>query len=180
MDGIKFNPSSERKEAVTTDRKTIFSDDRRYRYTLWRIISPIFAKEYICFICLNPSTADETTDDNTVRRCIRFARREGYGVVCVLNLFALRSTDPSAIKTVIDSKGPENDKHIFAVAKGAEKIVVAWGVHGSFMRRDKDVLHLLERMELYCLGMTKDGHPRHPLYLKRDTRIEPYKRGEKP
>lgn len=115
------------------------------------------------FVGLNPSTADETRDDPTIRRCMAFAKAWGYGGLCMTNLFSFRATDPKDMKAAADPVGPENDAHLLALAEGAGVIIAAWGANGTHKGRDKDVRKLLPT--LYCLAMTKGGHPGHPLYL---------------
>jgi hypothetical protein len=120
---------------------------------------------------LNPSTADEIDNDPTVERCCRRARMLGYGSVIVLNIFALRSTLPSNLYTHPDPIGPENDAHINAVLQLAKKpgslFVCAWGFHGKHMQRGKQVLRMVYDAGVvpHHLGLTSDGHPRHPLYV---------------
>ncbi len=121
----------------------IFSPCRRYRYLLMRRVS--FLAETTClFIMLNPSTADETQDDPTIRRCMGFARRWGFGVLVVANIFAWRATDPQelhdlgfphASTTTITAVGPENDLFICTAAVEADKIICAWGNHGLLYDR---------------------------------------------
>lgn len=144
-------------------RQTIFSPCRTYRYTLWR--EWIGGKGYAMFVGLNPSTADERQDDPTIRRCIAYAKAWGYSALCMTNLFAFRATEPKDMKAVADPVGPENDAHLLAMAGGAGVIVAAWGTHGTHRGRDAAVRKLLPA--LYCLALTKDGHPAHPLYLKK-------------
>lgn len=139
----------------------VFSPDRVYRYELRRTWGE---GGVVAFIGLNPSTADETLDDPTIRRCIGFAKRWGYGHLVMLNLFAFRATDPREMKAAIHPIGPENDKHIVQVARRADLVVCAWGVHGSYQGRDQDVLNILP-VHPQALGVTKDGYPKHPLYL---------------
>ena len=144
-------------------RQTVFSPCRAYRYTLWR---EWFGGEgYAMFVGLNPSTADETKDDPTIRRCIAFAKAWGYSGLCMTNLFAFRATDPKDMKATADPVGPENDTHLLALAERACVIVAAWGANGTHKGRDTEVRRLLP--PLYCLALTKDGHPGHPLYLKK-------------
>lgn len=154
-----------------TERKTIFSPDRQHRYTLWREWD-IFNSSYAMFIGLNPSTADETNDDPTIRRCIGFAKEWGYGAICMTNLFAYRATDPRLMKAAVDPVGPENDAWLLRCAKDAGLIVAAWGTHGGFLRRAEDVLEIISNV--VCLGMTKGGHPRHPLYMLKTTKPQFY------
>ena len=144
-------------------RQTIFSPCRTYRYALWR--EWIGGKGYAMFVGLNPSTADETQDDPTIRRCIAFAKAWGYAGLCMTNLFAFRATQPEDMKAANDPVGPENDAHLKALAEGAGVIVAAWGVHGTYGGRHNAVRAMLP--ELHCLALTKDGHPGHPLYLRK-------------
>lgn len=139
----------------------------KYRYTLWRQWDA--DRRYALFICLNPSTADARIDDPTVRRCKRFAADWGYGALCIANLFAYRATDPAEMISAARPIGPHNDKLIADLAECAGIVVCAWGAHGGFMERDAQVKKLLEGTELYCLGKTKLGQPRHPLYIKAST-----------
>lgn len=143
--------------------KTIFSPCRAYRYTLWR--EWIGGEGYAMFVGLNPSTADETQDDPTIRRCIAFAKAWGYAGLCMTNLFAFRATDPKVMKAAGDPVGPENDRHLLIAGAGAGVIVAAWGANGTHRGRDSEVRWLLPRLQ--CLSLTKDGHPGHPLYLRK-------------
>lgn len=152
------------------NRDTIFSPCRKYRYTLWRTWGDLFDKpsnDYVAFCCLNPSTADETVDDNTVRRCINFARDWGYRWFVMLNLFAFRSTNPKDMLKCDEPIGAENDKHILDVTKGAKIVVAAWGPPGAHLNRDRIVTSMLRQagIKLMCLRKTATGFPEHPLYL---------------
>jgi len=138
----------------------VLSADRQYRYELWRRWGD---GDYCCFIGLNPSTADEKTDDPTIRRCVGFAKSWGYGALCMLNLFAFRATDPSDMKRAVDPVGADNDATLARRTVGAGVVIAAWGVHGAYRDRAREVITNLS--DLYCLGLTKAGHPRHPLYL---------------
>ena len=150
----------------------ILSEDRLYRYALWRIWDT--NKPFALFIGLNPSTADETEDDPTIRRCVRFATEWAYGGLYMANLFAFRATDPSVMTSCPSPVGPDNDHHLLTRAKEAGVIVCAWGTHGAHQERDTSVTKLLSDYDLKCLGQTKDGHPRHPLYIRADKTLEPY------
>ena len=123
------------------------------------------------FIALNPSTADETVDDPTIRRCIRFAFDWGYSGVYMVNLFGFRATDPKEMKAQGDPFGADNHDWLVKTAEASKLAVACWGVNGSYVTAGKITKAMLERfdIELYHLGLTKDGHPRHPLYLKLDT-----------
>lgn len=146
-----------------------FSLCRRWRYSLWRTWDETCAP--VVFIGLNPSTADETQDDPTIRRCIGFARAWGGGGVVMVNIFAWRSTDPAELYKVQDNiVGPGNDNAILRNACAARFVVAAWGVHGKLHERGEIVRGLLSEagVTLHRLGTTKAGHPRHPLYMRGD------------
>lgn len=154
-----------------------FSPCRRYRYTLTRVLRPKSLVPCIAFIGLNPSTADEHSDDPTIRRCWKFAERWGFAEMIMLNLFAYRATDPGEMKASADPVGDANDAAIVRIASNPDvtRIVVAWGVHGVHRGRGAKVLASLSAVagpKLHCLGRTKDGHPRHPLYLSNDVQLE--------
>ena len=120
---------------------------------------------------LNPSTADESTDDPTIRRCIGFARVWGYGGLEVVNLFALRTTDPRELRLSRDPIGGLNDAYLVDAMTRSAATVIAWGAHGVFRSRAAAALGLLSpRARLLALGWTNSGEPRHPLYLRRDVR----------
>jgi len=142
----------------------IFSECRRYRYVLWRIWGD---PENCCmFIGLNSSRAGEITNDPTVRRCMGFSRDLGFDGLYMLNLFAFRATDPRVMKIAYDPIGPDNDKWIQEYSCKAKMVIGAWGVNGGFLQRDKQVLEILG--DVHCLGITKHGYLRHPLYLKKE------------
>lgn len=150
------------------DQVAVFSEDRAYRYVLKRNTG--FGSETCLFLMLNPSTADEIINDATVSRCIDYSNMWGYGNLIVCNLFAYRATLPSDMKKVNDPIGPDNNHWINASALKADKIIVAWGVHGAYKNRSQYVLKEvldLKNMPVYHLGLTKDGEPKHPLYLKK-------------
>lgn len=144
-------------------KSATFSPCRRYRYSLSRRWSD---RPLCTFIGLNPSTADENLDDPTIRRCIGFAKAWDCGGLMMLNLFAFRSTDPKALGTVADPIGKENDDVLFNWGRNGGPAIAAWGVGGAILDRGKKVAEML--VMLKCLGTTADGHPRHPLYLRRD------------
>lgn len=141
----------------------ILSPDGRYRYFLTRDL--LVGKGRCLFIMLNPSTADAQKNDQTIKVCMGFSKIWGFGELAVVNLFALRSTDPQALYGDPDPVGPENDAHILRAAAEADAIVAAWGAHGAHLGRAQQVLTLLKGREIKCLGKTKDGNPRHPLKL---------------
>ena len=114
------------------------------------------------FVGLNPSTADETTDDPTLTRCINYAKSWGYGGVCMANLFAFRATEPVDMKATENPIGAENDKWLKKLAKDAGLVVAAWGNDGSYLGRSKQVIKLIPG--LHCIKLNKSGEPAHPLY----------------
>lgn len=138
-----------------------FSDCTQYRYMLRRTWDA--TRKSVLFIGLNPSTADAKLNDPTIRRCIGFARDWGYGSMLMGNLFAFRATEPRLLPTVDDPIGPRNNWWLSVLHKQVDLVVAAWGIHGTLLARDLDVLSKLS--EVYCLGLTKAGHPKHPLYL---------------
>ncbi len=140
------------------------SNDRKYRYTLWRTWE--YEKSYVVFIGLNPSTADETEDDPTIRRCMGYVKSWGYGSLCMVNLFAYRATNPIDLLTLSDPIGQENDTYLFDVCQQARLIIAAWGTNGGFLQRDKKVIRLIPNLHL--LRLTKKGFPAHPLYLPKN------------
>lgn len=154
----------DRKGAVFGD-DPVSEDERAYRYRLWRAWDA--AKPTVAFIMLNPSTADETTDDPTLRRCIGYARGWGYGHLVVGNLFAVRETDPANLWDYFDPVGPENDEHLRDICADADRVVAAWGAHGHLGERGRRVAAMLD-VDLYALDTTKDGQPTHPLYQPAD------------
>lgn len=145
------------------------SDCRKYRYALWRTWDE--SKPYVLFIGLNPSTADEESDDSTLTRCINYAKEWGYGGVCMGNLFAFRATAPSVMKVSKDPVGHENNEWLIKLAKEAGLVIAAWGNDGSYLGRSKQVIELLPN--LLCLKMNKSGEPAHPLYQKADLQPVP-------
>ncbi len=148
----------------------VLSSCGQYRYGLTRTF--FTGTGTVLFIMLNPSTADAEMDDPTIRRCIGFARRWGFQELKVGNLFALRATDPRELKRVSDPIGPENDRYLMHMSGSADAVIAAWGAHGIYRNRSQHVLGLLEGT-VECLGLTKQGYPRHPLYLRADAAREP-------
>lgn len=171
MTGTLF-PVESAVKPVTTSH-AVFSEDRIYRYSLLRQWEP--NAPWMMFIGLNPSTADETNDDPTIRRCMGFARREGCGTLVMANLFAFRATDPAVMKAHPEPVGPESDERLARALGRIDHIVAAWGVHGTHLGRDREVAEICKG-RLLCLGTTKEGHPRHPLYVRGDAPLVPFGR----
>lgn len=145
-----------------------FSTDMQYRYSLLRWINQKENPRTVVFCGLNPSTADENDPDNTVTRCTNYAKDWGFDAYWMLNLFAYRETDRLLMKKHHSPIGWHNDEVIARVAADADLFVCAWGADGGHLQRDKSVLQLLEDIDLYCLKVTKGGHPIHPLYQRAD------------
>lgn len=147
-----------------------FSLDRVYRYRLWRIWDE--RKEVVLFIGLNPSTADENIDDPTITRCIGFARDWGYGGMFMGNLFAFRNTYPETLKIcVVNPVGTENDTELRAMNSETKLTVLCWGNGGVYKDRGQEVEQMFP--DVWSFGYTKQGQPRHPLYLAKDTVLVP-------
>ncbi len=148
----------------------------RYRWNLNRSWSEW--GRHACVIMLNPSTADALVDDATIRALTRLLTPLGYGGVEVINLFALRSTDPAALMAADDPVGPMNDYNIIESLKRRPTVICAWGAHKFVVqsKRGIEVLQLVKAFNLVpqCFGTTKSGAPKHPLYLKTGTKLEPY------
>lgn len=147
------------------DNPCHFSPDRRHRYSLVHRWNPLFGDRLILWIGLNPSTADEQQLDPTLTRIRAFSQREGFDGFWMANLFALRTPYPKEMMADPDPVGPENDAALLAAAERCERIVAAWGVCGEFQARADAVARLLAGRELWCLGTTQEGYPRHPLYV---------------
>ncbi|QXT40192.1 DUF1643 domain-containing protein [Gymnodinialimonas ceratoperidinii] len=143
----------------------VYSDCERYRYALTRVWDP--EGERALFIMLNPSTATEVQNDPTVERCERRARALGFGSFRVLNIFAYRATDPRDMRRADDPVGPENDAAILEGLEWADRVICAWGTHGEHLGRGPEVAALLRGTgrPLLHLGLSKAGHPKHPLYI---------------
>ncbi len=148
----------------------------RYRYVLTRE----FGGDSTClFVMLNPSTADADQDDPTVRRCIGFAKRGGFGRLEVVNLYAFRSTLPSTLFTAPDPAGPGNICEIREALGRADMVIAAWGNNVNFgvnSGRVGEVMALIERSgkPVKCFGLTGQGQPKHPLYLRSDAGLMPF------
>lgn len=153
-------------------RSAVISDDELYRYQLSRRWGR--ESHHILWVMLNPSTADGTVDDQTIRRCIGFSRRWGFDALKVVNLYALRCTRPIHLEHHPDPVGPENFEWIIRSLLDADQVVLAWGAHKTPRTAHPD--HAVEiEATLYgrgipvvALGLTKVGEPRHPLYVRAD------------
>ncbi|NOX72446.1 MAG: DUF1643 domain-containing protein [Alphaproteobacteria bacterium] len=156
-----------RREHLKDDAASValYSDCESYRYALTRVWDENGRK--VLFVMLNPSTATEVQNDPTVERCERRARALGFGAFRVCNIFAWRATDPKNMRAQDDPVGPENDAAILEGCNWANEIVCAWGTHGEHRARGPEVERIMRTTEqpLSHLGLSKAGHPKHPLYI---------------
>jgi hypothetical protein len=153
------------------------SADGVYRYALWRDQRDSLDEPITGFIMLNPSTADADVDDQTIRKCVRFAEIHGSRAIVVLNLFAFRARDPkdleAAHRSGVDIIGPDNRYFHRSYQPALSTIVAAWGAHRLAAYGVDEMSHLW-RQRFQCLGVTRDGAPRHPCYLGYDTPLIPF------
>jgi len=148
----------------------LFSDDdhRKYRYILTRCWD--IGRFKLVWVMLNPSKADENRNDATIRRCMGFASAWGYGGIEVYNLFAYVSTYPEMLMKVKNPVGPKNDDVLKNIPRDRD-VMVAWGnVNPAFSERITKVQSLLNR-NLFCMGCTKLGNPKHPVRLASSTQL---------
>ena len=155
--------------------EAVYSACYRYRYSLTRIWD--HDDRRLLYIMLNPSTATEIANDPTIERCERRARLLGYGGFRACNLFALRETDPSRLKRAPMPEGPDNRVLILDAVDWADDVLCAWGIHGAHRGQGRSVLELLlaSPRPLLALGVTRSGHPRHPLYVPYRSRPKPWR-----
>ena len=162
-------------------RSALLSDDKMYRYQLgrqWRIPDEGEPLKSIMWIMFNPSTADAETDDRTINKIVMFSKRWGFDGLMVGNLFAYRTAYPSELKMAhlrgVDVVGSQNDASIVHMASQCAAIMVAWGTHEFAMPRAVELWKTLAKYPAIktCMGVTKNGSPRHPLYLAGDTRVQ--------
>ena len=160
---------------MTDHADAVISPCGQYRYTLTRRWND---GPMAYWIMLNPSTADATEDDPTIRRCVGFSKREGCGALTVVNLYALRATDPAALAKHPDPRGPDNAAVLvdtsYAARRGA-LVVAAWGAHPMAVKGAGSVERMFAAAGAQCLGTTKAGEPRHPLYVKADQPFQPWR-----
>lgn len=152
------------------ESRASFSEDRLYRYTLYRRWAE--HGQDVLFIGLNPSTADEQYNDPTVWQCVNFARDWGYRGVWVGNLFALRATEPIELYLTDRPVGRINDIALRQMVKRCGRVVYAWGNHGQYKDRGRQVVDMIGPG--WCFGINKTGEPRHPLYLPRNAPLVPF------
>lgn len=154
-------------------RSAVLSDCGRYRYRLDRDTGRGMATA--AGFMVNPSKADGTIDDQTIRKWSGFAERNGIGRFIIGNKFAYRATDVRELRHAADPIGPENDSHIERIMREADIHIVAWGplakLPPRLRGRWRKIVEIAEKVgcQLYCFGTALDGHPRHPLMLSYDT-----------
>ena len=158
---------------IIHNKGATFSKCGTYRYELWRIWNDQLPK--VLFIMLNPSTADANTDDPTIKRCIDFAYHWGFGGLYVGNLFAYRSTHPKDLLLTADAIGIKNDIYLKKMSQKSDIAVCAWG-NAKLIRKIMSNKLVLKNINcpLYYIDLSKDGTPKHPLYLKRSLRLKKY------
>jgi hypothetical protein len=147
-----------------------FNEDKTHRIFLWRIWDTELP--FVLFIGLNPSTADATKDDATIRRCKRFASDNGFGGMYMMNLFSIVSSDPKILlhgNTLVDGY----DDELKNVASKCKAVVFCWGGFPEAVAREAEVIPMFP--DALCFGHNADGTPKHPLYLKGDTKLIPFK-----
>jgi len=149
-------------------RSADFSPCKTYRYTLkrtWESDLP-----HILWVLLNPSTADAQKDDPTNRKCMTWARKYGYGSLTFVNLFAYRSPYPEVMKAYHEPIGPDNDDWLWSEIRKHDAVVAGWGNGGTHRDRWKEVAPMCVRW--MCIGINKNGQPKHPLYMRGDVRLQ--------
>lgn len=149
----------------------IFSDDRKYRYALWRVWNRNLS--ILMQVGLNPSTANEITGDPTITRSIHRAYILGFGAFLMANLYAYVSTNPNVLLKQGDFIGELNDYYIKQMVEMSERQLCGWGSFKPVSNRAPIVLPMLKNP--YCLGINADGQPTHPLYVGYDVSMMPYK-----
>jgi hypothetical protein len=154
-----------RLETDTGFREAVYSPCERYRYAL--TVEWDAQKPRLLYVMLNPSKATEMANDPTIERCERRARALDYGAFRVTNLFGLRETSPTKLRKARRPTGPDNASYVLQAADWSDDILAAWGVHGTHRAQGAEIEGLLRDAghTLHCLGVTKEGHPRHPLYV---------------
>ncbi len=143
----------------------VYSDCETYRYSLTRVWNP--QGPGVMFVMLNPSKATEVQNDPTIERCERRARALGFGAFQATNIFAYRATDPRDMRAAEDPEGPDNASLLLQGQAWADRVICAWGTHGAHRNQGPRVAARLRQtgQELYHLGLSKAGHPKHPLYI---------------
>lgn len=161
-------------------RTAIFDEHLKYRYSLTREWDE--SKGKVVFIMLNPSLADDKDDDRTTLKSIKFANKFGYGSLEIVNLFAYITPNYRELKNLdrMEAIGNKNQNYLIRALNSADKIIAAWGENGTIHQRHKEIDRFIDGYDIDCLGtLTKQGHPRHPLFLSYEVELLPYKRPKK-
>lgn len=160
----------------------VISECGQYRYRLDRVVDPMFQKRSVMFIGVNPSTADATQDDATIRKMAGFTRLWGYSSFIVGNVFAYRSTDVRQLPdSVIDAVGPENMAHLRAMMKECHLIVPCWGNTGKVNKMIRGQFGVMRAFLQFAeqpvsyFGVTLSGDPLHPLMLAYSTKLQTWR-----
>lgn len=162
-----------RREAEVAGRRSValYSDCETYRYSLSRRWSD---GPLLTYVMLNPSKADEHHNDPTIERCERRARMLGFSAFEAVNLFAYRATDPAELKAAAEPEGKENQQVILDATQNTDLLLLAWGVHGDHLDQAGRMTPSFTPFAPHCLGTTKSGAPRHPLYVSYKIAPEPW------
>jgi len=162
---------------IDMERSAVISDCENYRYLLKRIWD--HEKLRALLVMLNPSTADADVDDPTIRACYRLLDALGYGSFEVVNLFGLRATDPKGLACAVDPVGRDNDRIAEEAAERCDVMVCAWGANpfaAARTHRGRTMVRIAvsSYLVVQCFGLTQKSHPKHPLYIKTGTTLEPW------
>lgn len=157
------------------ENDAVISDCGKYRYLLRRTWD--HDKPRALLVMLNPSTADASQDDATIRSCVRLLSGLEYGSMEVVNVFGLRATDPAELSKVPDPIGPQNERVVAAAIGRCDVVVCAWGAHPLAASKTTFLLSFIQSRKpaIYCFGKTKAGAPKHPLYIKSGTPLAVYR-----
>lgn len=167
-------PDAKAETVTYLETDAVISDCGRYRYLLRRTWD--YSKPRVLYVMLNPSTADASVDDATIRSCVRLATDLGYGSIEVVNLFGWRATDPAELPKASDPIGPDNERVVHAAVCRCDVVIFAWGATPFAESKSRSFREMVKqhRPAVYCLGKTKAGAPKHPLYIKTGTPLQVY------
>ena len=167
------------KKPTYLDASADISDDGVYRYWLSRRIS--MGERVVLFVGLNPSTADASLDDPTIRRCVGFARTWGFDWLYMGNLNAWRATNPKELPDEpLTAVGPMNQEALKWLTQRADLIIAAWGGNALNSYAVQLARTILQHPRTRCLGQNRDGTPCHPLYLPKTRQPEYLRTGRRP
>ncbi len=167
-----FGASPDRDDTPFVQKSATISECGRFRYALERSVPGVIGPA-LCWLMLNPSTADASKDDPTIRKVVGFTQRAGFGVAIVVNLFAYRATDPQrmrarwadSLSALAESEGVDNERAIRELRTVSNTVVCAWGAFPWVSPQVSRVLPWLGAMRRVCLGTSQSGAPRHPLMV---------------